>query len=73
MKLENFPFSIGDELTIDHSIANDSGRIIFVPGEKVTIEDISTFGIEEEIIGIKLEERTGTWAFTAFKETKDFT
>lgn len=67
----------GDVLTVNSEIISHSGKIIFSPGDKVTVSEvlkaggkygkISGYFIPERIIGVKLKGHYGIW-FNIFVE-----
>ena len=73
--------NVGEELTIDHDIINDSGQITFTKGQKVIIREIwkddghwtKGFGhwVDTKIHGVKLEDHYGIMFLSCFKETKN--
>ncbi len=70
---------IGDTLTISGTIIGQSGEILFQDNDVVTVRDFMTtraswfYGtyIPQKIIGIKINEYSGIWNLSAFKETNN--
>jgi hypothetical protein len=68
----------GDALTVNSDVISNSGKIIFSPGDKVTVSEVlkaggyygkvSGYWINERIIGVKLKWHYGIWSTSIFSK-----